>query len=303
MRCCGARINAATPDGRCGIGCGVADPGRRPGAVAFESARFADELVVLERASGGRLGLAILDRATGARFARRGDERFPMCSTFKALLVGAVLARVDAGKERLDRSLAIVAGDIVDHSPMAERRVGDTATVEELCRATMTLSDNAAANLLLPAVGGPPGLTRFVRKLGAVSTRLDRLEPKLNDVPAGDARDSTTPMEMVALIDKLALGAVLAPSSRALLLRWLVDTETGVRRLRAGLPDGWRVGDRTGAWERGTTDNVVAVVWPPARPPLVIASYIADARLPFALTNAIHASVGRLIVEAVTGRA
>ena len=66
-----------------------------PGAASLR-----DAAVAAERAVGGRLGVAIIDTATGARFAYRGDERFPLCSTFKLLLVGAILYRIDHGQDR-----------------------------------------------------------------------------------------------------------------------------------------------------------------------------------------------------------
>jgi beta-lactamase class A len=133
-----------------------------------------------ERGTGGRIGLAVHDTATGRRFAWRGDERFPMASTFKALLAAAILERVDAGKDRLDRAIPIARRDIVGNSPVSEKHVGGTATVAELAEATVIYSDNTAANLLLPAVGGPAGFTTFLRRIGDPVTRLDRIEPMMS---------------------------------------------------------------------------------------------------------------------------
>ena len=267
-------------------------------APAFGGAAFRRGVLALEEASRGRLGVAIFDTGTGARFATRGDERFAMCSTFKLILAAAILAKVDRGRERLDRRVPIGARDLVPNSPFSETRAGGQATVAELCLATMTRSDNAAANLLLPAVGGPAGITAFVRTLGDDRTRLDRIEPELNDVRPGDPRDTTTPDAMLDLFGRLTLGTVLAPGSRDRFTRWLVANETGDRRLRAGLPKRWRVGDKTGASGRGH-DNDVAILWPPARKPLLVASYIADTPLDLRESNVIHARLGRLIAAAV----
>lgn len=266
---------------------------------AFGGARLRAEVAALETDTRGRMGIAILDTGSGARFAWRADEHFPMCSTFKALLVGAVLARVDAGAERLDRTVPVRARDIVVSSPIAEGRVGIAMTLAELCAATLIRSDNAAANLLLPAVGGPAGLTRILRGWGDPTTRLDRTEPSLNTAIADDLRDTTTPTAMLATIRRLTVGTILQPQSRAQLVAWMEATVTGVKRLRAGFPAGWRVADRTGAGENGS-DNVVALLWPaPNRAPLLVASYITGSPLSLAETNAIHARLGRAIAAAV----
>ncbi len=267
-------------------------------ARAFGGAAFRREVLALERTSRGRLGVAVLDTATGARFATRGDERFPMCSTFKLILAAAILARVDRDRDRLDRRVAVAASDLVPNSPFTQTRVGGHATVAELCLATMTRSDNAAANLLLPAVGGPAGITRFARALGDGTTRLDRIEPELNDVRPGDPRDTTTPNAMLGLFQSLTLGSVLKSASRDLFNGWLLANETGDQRLRAGLPKGWHVGDKTGASGRGH-DNDVAILRPPARRPLLVASYIADSPLDLARSNVVHARLGALIAGAV----
>jgi beta-lactamase class A len=233
----------------------------------------------LERESGGRLGFAMLDTShRGGEFSYRGDERFPMCSTFKLLLVAATLARVDRGEETLGRRIAVRKEDLVPWAPFAETRVGADASVEELCAAAMTQSDNVAANLLLTGIGGPAGLTAYVRTLGDGITRLDRNEPELNSAVAGDERDTTAPMAMLGNLWKLLFEDALAPGSRQRLLDWLRANKTGDARLRAGLPKGWAAGDKTGSGANGTT-NDIAVLWPPDRAPLLVACYLTGSKL------------------------
>ncbi len=255
-------------------------------------------LAELERASGGRLGVAVLDGADGRFTGWREDERYPMCSTFKCLLAGAVLARVDRGEFGLDRRIPIGRDDLIAHSPVTERHVGPSGlTVADLCEATVTQSDNAAANLLLPLVGGPAGLTAMLRGWGDAITRLDRPEPHLNDVPTGDERDTTTPRAMTAHLRHLVLGETLAPASRAQLTAWLVANRTGDHRLRAGLPKDWRVGDKTGSGP-GTT-NDVAVLWPPGRAPLLVATYLTGSPQADDRRSATLAAVAREIANSV----
>lgn len=269
---------------------------RKPAVLGGEVLRRG--VLALEKETQGRLGIAMLDSGTRARFAHRADERFPMCSTFKLPLAAAVLKQVDLGRERLDRAIPVAASDIVVHSPVTELRVGRTATVVELCRATMTESDNAAANLLLPIVGGPTGLTRFMHGIDGGVSRLDRIEPALNEARPGDPRDTTTPAAMVRMLQRLAFGPALAPASRARLIEWMLANRTGSKRLRAGLPAGWRVADRTGAGANGS-DNDAAILWPPNRPPILVAAYLTGTPLSFEQTNAVHARLARLIAASL----
>ncbi|GGF45210.1 beta-lactamase [Azorhizobium oxalatiphilum] len=269
-------------------------------AKPFGGSALAEGITALEAKSGGRLGVAVRDTGNGARFAHRGGTRFPMCSTFKFLLAAAVLERVDGGKMQLATLLPIRPVDVIDYSPMVEKNVGTGASVEALCAATMTLSDNGAANLLLAAIGGPKAVTAFARRLGDPVTRLDRTEPALNVVPPGETLDTTTPDAMADDLEKLVLGDGLKAGSRALLTQWLLDCKTGDKRLRAGLPSGWKVGDKTGTGPKRTgTANDIAVLWPPGRAPLIVTSYLTASKLDGAGNDAIHADVARLVAGAV----
>lgn len=267
-------------------------------SAAFGGPALAAAIAAAEAKSGGRLGVAVRDTGSGARFSHRGDERFPMCSTFKFLLAAMVLAEVDAGRERLDRTLPITKADLVAYSPMTEPLVGTVASVAALCEAAVTLSDNTAANVLLKAMGGPAGLTAFLRRSGDPVTRLDRNEPTLNEGKPGDPRDTTTPVAMLEDLDRMVLGRVLTPASRDQLAAWLVANRTGGTRLRAGLPKDWRVGDKTGTGPRGIGINDIAVIWPPGRAPLLLTCYLTDTPLDAAAANAIHVEVAQAVAAA-----
>lgn len=247
---------------------------------------------------GGRLGVAVLDTETGQRFDWRGEERFPVTSTFTFLLAGAVLAEVDRGRERLDRRIPIAASDLVEYAPVTGRHVGaEGLSVSALCEATLVWSDNPAANLLLPIVGGPAGLTGFARGLGDDQFRLDRTETALNQGAPGDPRDTTTPAAMLGDLDRLLLGDALSPSSRTLLTDWLIACRTGDQKIRAGLPKDWRCGDKTGGGSGANND--VAILWPPGRRPILVASYLTETKASLEARNAALAAVGRAVAAAL----
>jgi beta-lactamase class A len=252
------------------------------------------QLAMLERRHGGRLGVAILDTGNGRREGYRDDERFLMCSTFKLLLVAAVLQRVDAGKEQLDRRIVFGKDALLEYAPVTKQHVGPPGmTISEVCEAAITLSDNTAANLLLKEIGGPQAFTAYARSLGDLVTLLDRYEPALNPY------DMTTPDAMLADMQQVLLGDRLSRSSRELLIRWLVACQTGLQSLRAGIPDGWRVGDKTGQWDGNGTgaNNDIAIVWPPNRKPLLVTAYYMHHTTDPSTRKAVLAEVGRIVAS------
>ena len=252
------------------------------------------QLATLERRHGGRLGVAIMDTGSGRQATYRADERFLMCSTFKLLLVSAVLQRVDAGKEQFDRRIVFGKDVLLDYAPVTKQHVGPPGmTVSELCAAAITLSDNTAANLLLGKIGGPRAFAAYARSLGDESTLLDRYEPALNP------RDTTAPESMLADMQQVLLGERLSRPSRALLIRWLVACQTGLQSLRAGMPKDWRVGDKTGQWDGNGTgaNNDIAIVWPPNRKPLLVAAYYMNHTTDPSSRKAVLADVGRIVAS------
>jgi beta-lactamase class A len=190
-------------------------------------------LACLEQVNGGRLGVAVIDTATGEHAGYRGRERFPMCSTFKFLLTSAVLQKVDHGQERLDRSIAIPPEPLLAHSPLTQPHAGGTMTIDALCHAALNQSDNTGANLLLGTIGGPAAITQFARSIGDTVTRLDRNEPTLNESRDHDPRDTTSPEAMAGNLRKILLGNVLTADSRNQMLQWMQGSLTGLDRLRA----------------------------------------------------------------------
>ena len=252
-------------------------------------------LASMERGLGGRIGLAAVDTGSGRSLAWRADERFAMCSTFKFLLAAAVLRRVDTGAERLDRLVRYGPADLLEYAPTARAHVGEGGlSVAALCEAAVELSDNTAANLLLASIGGPRAVTRFAAGLGDRLTRLDRNEPSLNTALPGDPRDTTTPRAMAGDLRAVLLGQALQPASRERLTGWMKQTSTGLNRIRAGLPAGWTMADKTGSGARGAT-NTIGLVWPTGRAPIAVALYCVGSAKPRPDIEAVHAEVGRLL--------
>jgi beta-lactamase class A len=213
------------------------------------------------------------------------------------LAAAAALKRVDEGAERLDRTIAYGPSDLLEYAPVANAHVAEGGmTLADLCAAAIEWSDNTAGNLVLQSIGGPSGFTQFARSLGDAVTRLDRNEPSLNEATPGDPRDTTSPRAIAADMQKILLGDVLSATAQRQLEAWLIDDKVGDKRLRAGLPSSWRVGDKTGSGDRGST-NTIAIIWPPDRAPIIAAVYYTGSSAPMDARNAIHKEIGGLIAE------
>jgi len=273
------------------LGAGVSWP-----AAFARPQEMKEKISRIEGKAKGRLGVAVLDTGSDRRLGYREDERFPMCSTFKLLAAAAILKRVEQGEEMLNRRVHFSKSDMVTYSPMTEKHLGDGMTVAELCEAAITLSDNTAGNLMLDMIGGPSGVTSFARQLGDPLTRLDRIEPALNEAVPGDPRDTTSPGAMTENLRKLMFGNALAKASSKQLKAWLLANKTGDARLRARLPAGWRVGDKTGSGERGST-NDVGILWRPNAPPIVVAAYLTETEASASQRNEALAAVGEAVAE------
>lgn len=250
-------------------------PGERPPVTAHQApppsaaaAPVDDEveqqLAALERQTGARLGLYAVDTATGASVEHRADERFAMASTAKALSAAVLLDATDGSA--LDTVVPVDAEDLVPYSPITETRAGAGISLREAAAAAVTTSDNTAENLVLDRIGGPGGLRAALRTIGDTTTEPAREEPALNAVVPGDPRDTTTPRALATSLQAYAVGGRLSAQDSDQLVAWLRASTTGAELVRAGVPDGWDVGDKSGSASGYGSRNDLALVWPPGRP-------------------------------------
>ena len=236
---------------------------------AMEAARNPREI---EKETGGRLGVALIDNKGALLLGFNRDDRFAMCSTFKAPLAAAVLMGAESGKFGLDGQVAFSKTDLQEYAPVVKANMKrGRMSMAELAEAAVEVSDNSAANLLLPFVGGPEGLTAFMRSHGDAVSRLDRNEPDLNENAEGDVRDTTSPAAMAGLMARLIFQD-MQPDSTKRLREWLNGSSTGDRRIKAGLPEGWTSGGKTGSC--GTAFNDVALVKAPSGEEYVLAIFL-----------------------------
>ena len=251
-------------------------------------------IVALEGKLSARIGVAVLEVKTGEQWSYQGDERFPLTSTFKTLACAKLLQDAERQRLKLTDSVTVQQSDLVTYSPVIEKQVGQPVTLNTACAAAMHTSDNTAANIVLHAVGGPEGITRFMRELGDPLTRLDRQEPELNQGLAGDERDTTTPNAIARSLNTLLFGSALSPASQQQLQTWMEQNQVTGNLLRSVLPAGWTIADRSGAGGFGAR-SITAVVWAKNQSPLIISIYIAQTDAPMEARNQAIVTMGQAI--------
>ncbi|TMU99282.1 class A beta-lactamase [Streptomyces sp. DASNCL29] len=250
-------------------------------STGADAKAVAGEFKKLERSYDAHLGVYAIDTGTGHEVAYRDGERFAFASTFKALEAGAVLRKYKLSG--LDRVIRYSKDDLVDNSPVTEKHVDTGMSLGALCDAAVRYSDNTAANLLFDQLGGPKGLDAILEKLGDDVIQMENIEPELSRWVPGETHDTTTPRAMAKDLRAFVLGDVLGKGERAQLTKWLRTNTTGDELIRAGMPKGWQVGDKTGSGTYYGARNDIAVVWRPGAAPLVMAimSYRGDKDTPF----------------------
>ncbi len=256
------------------------------------------KLEALEASSGGRIGLSVVNAANEMPIQFRAYERFPFCSTVKTVIVGAILKKSEVDHQLLQERVLYKEADIKEsgYAPITAKYLNSGMTIAELSAATLQYSDNAAANLLIRKLGGPAAITAFAKSQGDNKFRLDRWEPELNSAIPSDPRDTSTPAAMAKILQSLTLGNALGSAQREMLIDWLKGNTTGDARIRAGVPNEWIIGDKTGTCDYGTT-NDIGIVWPINGSPSIVAIYYTQNEKDAASRSEVIASAMRILVD------
>ncbi len=258
-----------------------------------------ENIEAIELSSSGTIGISVLDTATNTTWNYKGDQRFPMMSTFKTLLCAQMLYNSSDGILDKQAQTRITQEALIPWSPITEKQIGETITTEKACEATMLMSDNTAANIVLAEIGTPSSLTLFLRFIGDNTTRLDRIEPALNEAKSGDIRDTTTPNAMTNTLNELLFGQTLNAKDKRTLKAWMVNNKVSDPLLRSILPQQWFIADRSGAGGFGSR-GITAIVWSEQRSPIIIAIYLKQTDLNIAERNQVIVEVGNAIFKEFT---
>ncbi|PFS58031.1 class A beta-lactamase [Bacillus cereus] len=227
-----------------------------------------DSFAKLEKEYNAKLGIYALDTGTNQTVAYHANDRFAFASTSKSLAAGALLRQNSI--EALDERITYKREDLSNYNPITEKHLDTGMTLKELADASVRYSDSTAHNLILKKLGGPSAFEKILREIGDTVTNSERFEPELNEVNPGETHDTSTPEAIAKTLQSFTLGTVLPSEKRELLVGWMKRNTTGDKLIRAGVPKGWEVADKTGAGSYGTR-NDIAIIWPPNKKPIVLA--------------------------------
>ena len=275
-----------------------------PSVVFASGSKFQQveqDVKAIEASLSVRAGVSVLDIQNGEYWDYNGNQRFPLTSTFKTIACAKLLYDAEQGKVNPNSTVEIKKADLVTYSPVIEKQVGQAVSLDDACFATMTKSDNTAANIILSAVGGPEGVTDFLRQIGDKETRLDRIEPELNEGKLDDLRDTTTPKAIAGTLNKLLFGSVLSENNQKKLASWMINNQVTGNLLRSALPEGWSIADRSGAGGFGAR-SITAVVWREHQFPIIVSIYLAQTEASMADRNDAIVKIGRSIFDVYTSQ-
>jgi beta-lactamase class A len=266
------------------------------GQAQFDKVSIQEKLAQLESKYHVRLGIAAVNIDTNEAINYRADERFPIQSTFKLIGVSAVLYRSIADPSLLNQKIFYNKSEVVTWSPITGKNINNGMTILELSAAAMMYSDNTAINLLVKKLGGFNKVIQFARFIKNDSFRLDHFEPNMNSDPSR-LEDTSTPNDMQFSLQKIIFSKILSVKQRELLVDWMKQNTTGDTKIRAGVPKGWVVADKTGSGSYGIS-NDLGIIWPPNRPPIILVIYSVQNDKNATHHDEILAVVTRLVCEA-----
>ncbi|WP_168991274.1 class A beta-lactamase [Mycobacterium attenuatum] len=229
------------------------------------------QLEELEHTFDGKIGVYAINTSNGEIIAHREDERFPLQSTIKFMGVAALLKQSDTDSHLLQEIVHYSQNDLIEWSPITRKNITGGMTLEALSEAAISYSDNAAINIIMKRLGGPPAVAQFAHSVGNQTYNVEHYDGALNSDPTSGA-DTSTPRDMAASVQKLSLGDGLTPAQQTQLLGWMRNNTAGYRRIRAGVPGGWVVADKTGSGDYGIA-NDIGILWSPYCKPIVLAIY------------------------------
>lgn len=252
----------------------------------------------LEETYHGRIGVFALNTKNKRTFHYRATEPFPLASTAKLMVVAAVLKKGSENNSWLNQTVHYTKQTLITYSPITKQHIDSGMTIRDLCQAAIIVSDNTAMNLLIKQLGGINAVNQFAHSIGNKSFRLDRLEPNLNSAIPGDLRDTSTPSDMAYSLQTLLLSNELKAEQQKQLVNWLINNKTGDEKIRAGVPKDWIVGDKTGAGDYGTT-NDIAIIWPPNQEPIILAIYFTQSEKSNSNSDHIIAEASKIVANEI----
>lgn len=232
----------------------------------------ANEFDKIEKDNNTTVGVYGINTENGKKVQHNANERFAFASTFKAIASGVLLNNYS--DKDLNKKIAINEADIVEYSPVTENYRGKQMTLKDLIKASMLQSDNTANNKIMEELGGVKAFKHELKQLGDNISNPQRLEPELNLYDPNSTADTTTPRAAAQTLNTILTSDQISDGNLDLLKQVMIENETGDSLIKAGVPDNYIVGDKSGQGLTYATRNDLAFIYPDKhKKPIILAIY------------------------------
>lgn len=263
-------------------------------------------------AAKGKVGVAAVllgsDRSASRVLVELNErDHYPMQSVYKVPISMAVLKQVESGRVRLDQKVRVTKAEMIGraaHSPIRDKHPnGAELTVAELMRFAVGESDGTASDVLMKLAGGPEAIMSYLRELGVNDMMVVNTEFQFSQDSSFQYQNWTTPQAAVALLQALNERRALNQESTALLLKLMVESKPGARRLKGQLPAGTVVAHKTGTsgTEKGVTaaTNDIGIITLPDGRSVAIAVFVSESPENVQVREVVIAGVAKAVWDHV----
>jgi beta-lactamase class A len=248
------------------------------------------QFLEIEKKHHLQIGVYAHDTNSHKIISYRANQKFPFQSTCKMIAVAAMFKQGLAEKK-----VRVEDKDLIFWHPISGKYLNKEVSLQTLAEGAISYSDNPATNLIIKALGGLEKMNQFAHSTLNPSFKLKHYESNLNSDPKLDD-DMSTPRDMGHSVEKILLTQFLSKEHKDLLVTWMRNNTTGNTRIRAGVPLGWAVADKTGSGSYGIA-NDIGIAWSPACKPVVLSIFTINKEQQAKRDDHIIAEVTQLIFE------
>jgi len=259
-------------------------------------------------AAKGHVGVSAIVLETKQSVSLNPQDHFPMQSVYKLPICMAVMQQIDAGKLKLEQRVRVTKNDFIGpnaHSPVRDQNPnGVELSVNELVRFAIAESDGTASDVLMRLAGGPAAIHTYLKQLNITDIIVLNSEKELGQDWQLQYRNWATPEAAVALLRALHEKNGLTESSQVLLMKFLIESTPGPKRLRGQLPPATVVAHKTGTSgsRNGITaaTNDIGIVTLPNGEHLVIAVFVSDSPTDQTTREGTIARIAKAVFDAMS---
>lgn len=244
------------------------------------------EIQMIADESKSRVGVDVVVLETGESVSLDGQGQYPMQSVYKLPISMAVLKQVEDGKLKLDDKVKVGKEEYVragQHSPLRDKNPnGAEVTVRELISLAIVESDGTASDVLMRLAGGAAVIQNYLIANNIGEVIVANTEKEIGANWETQYKNWATPEGATGLLRALHEQRGISKENRELLLKFMIESKRGLKRLKGLLPPSTVVAHKTGTGGtrngiNGTTNDIGIITLPNGNH-LAIAVFLADSK-------------------------